>query len=74
MEILVFAVGNFWYENYLMHVAKRLILVNVCYHLAFFKVHVILVKSQLSVVFPGTDVIVKIILSINELKTISSTS
>ena len=73
MEILVFAVGDFWYENYLKHV-KRLILVNVCYHLAFFNVHVILVKSQLSVVFPGTDVIVKIILSINELKTISSTS
>ena len=51
MEILVFAVESFWYENYVKLVAKRLFFVIMFYHLAFFKVHVILVKSQLSVCF-----------------------
>ena len=55
----VFAVENFWYENYLKPFAKRLVFVIMCYHLTFFKVHVILVKSQLSMVFPGTDGIMK---------------
>ena len=53
----VFAVENFWYENYLRPVAERLTFVIMGYYLAFFKVHFIFVKSQLSMVFPGTDVI-----------------